>query len=301
MTIRLDMRRAVAGANEALGDSTDLVRQFFCRHLTDEGGFAGRDGRSDLYYTVFGLEASMALEARIPYECVADYLHSFGAGQLLDLVHLACLVRCRTNMADRGGEEIDSTTREAMTARLMQFKSPDGGFSTSAGAERGHVYGSFLALGVCQNLQIDNLDAEALVASVRSLEMPDGGYSNERTMNVSATAATAAAITVFHYLQRPIPESAVQWLGARAAPSGGFASLPSNPDMAIPDLLSTATALHALALAGISLDKIRERNLDYLDALWSTSGGFQGHPADDALDCEYTYYGLLALGALVGC
>jgi len=295
------MRRAVTKASEALGDSTDVVRQFFRQHLSDDGGFAGRDRRSDLYYTVFGLEASMALDAKIPYERVADYLDSFEVGQLLDLVHLTCLVRCRANMVDRGGKEIDRATREAMTVHLRQFQCADGGFSMSAGAERGQVDGSFLALGVCQDLQIDDLDPEMLLASVRSLEMPDGGYSNEPTMSVSATAATAAAVTIFHYLQRPIPESAVHWLGARAAPAGGFAALPLHADLAAPDLLSTATALHALSLAGVPLDALSESNLGYLDALWSTRGGFQGHPADDVLDCEYTYYGLLALGDLVGC
>jgi prenyltransferase beta subunit len=130
--------------------------------------------------------------------------------------------------------------------------------------------------------------------------MPDGGYSNEPTMTVSATAATAAAITIFHYLKAPVPESALQWLAARAEPHGGFAPIPVGPDLAIPDLLSTATALHALALVGVDMNEIRDRNLDYLDALWSVRGGFQGHPADDVLDCEYTYYGLLSLGDLVG-
>jgi geranylgeranyl transferase type-2 subunit beta len=300
MTIRLDMRRTVIRAKEALSDSAGVVRQFLRQHLNDDGGFAGRDGRSDLYYTVFGLEASMALEARIPYERVADYLAGFGAGESLDLVHLASLVRCRANMVDRGGPDIDPATRATLTARLRQFQCPDGGFSTSAGAERGHVYGSFLALGACQDLQIDDLAPDALVASVQSLQMPDGGYSNEPTMNVSATAATAAAVTILRYLQRPIPQSAVQWLADRAALSGGFAALSLPEDMAIPDLLSTATALHALALAGVPLDEIKEQNLDYLDALWNARGGFQGHPADDVLDCEYTYYGLLALGDLVG-
>jgi len=292
------MCRAVTKAGDALADSTDAVRQFFCRHVCDDGGFEGRDGYSDLYYTVFGLEASMALDARIPYERVADYLDRFGAGHRLDLVHLASLIRCRTNVADRLGTQIDRATREAMTVRLMQFQCADGGFSTSAGAARGHVYGSFLALGACQDLQIDDLDPEMLLASVQSLKMPDGGYSNEPTMNVSATAATAAAVTIFHYLQRPIPESAIQWLLARAAASGGFAALPLPADLTVPDLLSTATALHALALAGVSPETLREPNLDYLDVLWNTRGGFHGHPADDVLDCEYTYYGLLSLGDL---
>jgi prenyltransferase beta subunit len=186
-----------------------------------------------------------------------------------------------------------------MTAHLMQFRCTDGGFSTATGAERGHVYGSFLALGICQDLQIDALEPESLVASVESLRRPDGGYSNEPTMNVSATSATAAAISILHYLRRPIRQSAVQWLADRAAPSGGFVALPLDTDLAVPDLLSTATALHALSLANISLDVVREQNLDYLDALWNARGGFQGHPADDVLDCEYTYYGLLSLGDLL--
>ncbi len=174
------------------------------------------------------------------------------------------------HLAERNGAEINRVDRDAMTARLMQFRCADGGFATSTGGERGHVYGSFLALGISQDLQIDALEPESLLASVESLRMPDGGYSNEATMNVSATAATAAAVTIFHYLQRPIPEEALQWLADRAAPSGGFVALPLQADLAIPDLLSTATALHALFLADISLDAIRDLNLDYLDGLWNT-------------------------------
>ena len=83
MTIRLDMRRAVTEAKQALGDSIDVVKDFYRRHLNDDGGFAGRDGRSDLYYTVFGLEASLVLGAQIPYERVVSYLDTFGVGESL--------------------------------------------------------------------------------------------------------------------------------------------------------------------------------------------------------------------------
>lgn len=300
MTIRLDMRRAVTNAANGLGDSVEAVRQFLKCHLSEDGGFQGRDGCSDLYYTVFGLEASLALDAKISYERVADYLHGFGAGQTLDLVHLASLVRCRTNLVDYGGEPAGPTLRRAMARHLMQFRAADGGYSTSVGAERGHVYGSFLALGICQDLQVNDLEPAGVLESVRSLQMPDGGYSNEPTMTVSATAATAAAITILHYLKAPVPEAALQWLAARAGPHGGFAPIAVGPDVVVPDLLSTATALHALTLVGVDLDELRSGNLDYLDALWSTRGGFQGHPADDVLDCEYTYYGLMSLGNLVG-
>ena len=93
MTIRLDMRKAVSRASEALGESVDAVRSFLSSHLDDDGGFRGRDGRSDLYYTVFGLEAAMALNANIPYERVSSYLDGFEAGRSLDLVHLGADIR----------------------------------------------------------------------------------------------------------------------------------------------------------------------------------------------------------------
>jgi hypothetical protein len=301
MTIRLDMRRAVSRAAGALGDSIDAVRQFLRQHLHDDGGFKGRDGRSDLYYTLFGLEASIALDAKVPYDRVAAYLDGFATPQSLDLVHLACLIRCQTNLAERAGNALDPATRDALAARLMQFRAADGGFSTSAGADRGHVYGSFLALGACQDLEVDTLEPDRLLASVESLMMPDGGYANEPTMKASATPATAAALTIFHYLQRPIPEAARRWLFARVAREGGFTAIPFPPDIAVSDLLSTATALHALSLTDTPLgDEFREANLDYLDALWDARGGFHGHPDDDIVDCEYTYYGLLALGHHAG-
>jgi len=71
------------------------------------------------------------------------------------------------------------------------------------------------------------------------------------------------------------------------------------PQAPMPDLLSTATALHALACLEREVPaRLRERSLDFIDTLWNAEGGFHGHWADDDLDAEYTFYGLLALGHL---
>ena len=43
----------------------------------------------------------------------------------------------------------------------------------------------------------------------------------------------------------------------------------------------------------ISLD-----SLDFIDTLWTNEGSFYGHWQEETLDCEYTYYALLALGHL---
>jgi prenyltransferase beta subunit len=87
-----------------------------------------------------------------------------------------------------------------------------------------------------------------------------------------------------------------EWLLAQAHPDGGFLAMPGAP---MPDLLSTATTLHALACLQVPVpERTRERCLDFIDTLWDAEGGFHGHWADDHLDAEYTFYGLLALGHL---
>jgi prenyltransferase beta subunit len=299
MTIRLDMRRAVTKGGEALGDSVETVRGFLRRQLAEDGGFRGREDRSDLYYTVFGLEASLTLGVDIPHDRVSRYLTRVEAGESLDFVHLTSLIRSCANVSDSWGDEMDGDTRWRMIKHLLEYRSRDGGFSTVAGAARGNVYGGFLALGACQDLGLDAVDIRRVAESIRSLQMPDGGYSNEPAMTVSATPATAAAVCVFHYLKQSVPASAVRWLLDRAHPLGGFTAIPFAADCAVPDLLSTATAVHALSLIGAWAGEGKDKHLDYLDSLWSTQGGFRGHWGDETVDCEYTYYGLLSLGSLV--
>ena len=49
-------------APKQLGESRDLVTAFLRERLNPDGGFQDRAGASDLYYTVFGLDALIALQ-----------------------------------------------------------------------------------------------------------------------------------------------------------------------------------------------------------------------------------------------
>jgi len=108
------------------------------------------------------------------------------------------------------------------------------------------------------------------------------------------TPTVAAAVTLRRQMQLPVPAEMVDWLLARVHPAGGFTATEGT---AMPDLLSTATALHALSGQQVSFAHLKEPTLDFLDTLW-TGKAFCGHWADDEPDCEYTYYGLLAMGHL---
>jgi len=183
---------------------------------------------------------------------------------------------------------------------LERFRGADGGYSAVGGAETGSAYGAFLACGAYQDLGLRVPDPECLKQSLLALQDVSGGWSNFRPVNPTAisatgTNATAAALVVLRELKTAAPPNAIEWLLARAHAGGGFVAAPGVP---VPDLLSTATALHALALSGVSLASLRDKCLDFIDTLWTKEGGFYGHWGDTHLDCEYTFYGLLALGRL---
>ena len=101
-------------------------------------------------------------------------------------------------------------------------------------------------------------------------------------------------MTLQRQMQLTVTPETVQWLLARAHPEGGFSATENAP---MPDLLSTATALHALSGHHVSFAHLKEPTLDFLDTLW-TGRAFCGNWADDEPDCEYTYYALLAMGHL---
>ena len=212
----------------------------------------------------------------------------------LDLVHLACLARC---WALLGADEPAPDARAAILKHLEAFRSPDGGYHPTPGADRGTAYAAFLALGAYEDFQTPLPEPAALVRGVRALRTDGGGYANTPGMPQGSSPATAAAVVVLNELGETVGQDVIGWLAAQMHPDGGWSAMPAAP---VADLLSTATAVHALAVAGASLDEARIACLQFVENLWSDEGGFRGHGFDDHLDCEYTFYGLLALGHLAG-
>jgi len=343
MSLRLEMLQVARLAPKLLAESAELVRQFLLEQQNEDGGFKDRVGKSDLYYTVFGVDSLLALQVVPRWEALRSYLQSFDNGERLDFVHLCCLARGWATVIGQGSRESRSTAtpgsdptggsashpagirashpagiREALECRLASFRARDGGYNPMPDADFGTAYGAFLALGAYQDLGAQLPDPFHLVQSLKFLETPDGAWTNERSVKseirnpksetviphsafgiphsaMGSTNATAAAVAVLRNLGMPMNSAVGDWLLARAHPQGGFRATPTAP---IPDLLSTATALHALAGMQISFEHVREACLDFIDSLWTNAGSFHGHWHEEALDCEYTFYGLLALGHL---
>jgi hypothetical protein len=279
-------------APKLLGESAETVATFVRGQLNPDGGFKDRAGQSDLYYTVFGIDALLALRADLPIGAVYSYLQSFGGGQNLDLIHLGCLARCWASLPPNQRVEAPA---DGILARVEEYRSGDGGYAPAPAEHNGTIYASFVAAGAYDDLARPMPDALRLIHCLNQLQAEDGGYANQRDMPLGLTPSTAAAVALLRHLDQPLPPALGDWLLARCRPEGGFYATPIAP---LPDLLSTAIALHALGCLHVSLDAIREPCLDFLDSLWTNRGAFHGSWADDIVDCEYTYYALLSLGHL---
>ena len=286
------MRRAVSRSKTALKDSAPLVVDFLTAGINPDGGFKGRDEKSDLYYTVFGLEALIALGGSFPEDRTADFLQKFIKQNDLDLIHLADLIRCYANLSDNN---LEKGLRGRFIKNIEQFRCKDGGYANKTSLDNGTIYGCFFALAAYQDLKMDMPDYTRVIECIQSLSTLQGAFTNNQKIQTGSTNATAAAMMVLHYLNQPADKKIADWLLTQCTSNGGFRAMPAAP---IPDLLSTATALHALVITGFEINAVKDKCLDFIDSLWCSKGAFYGNCTDTTLDCEYTYYGLLALGNL---
>lgn len=294
MTLREEMMAVAKGSSKVLGEATDLIRGFLESQVHPQGGMVNRAGNSDLYYGFFGMECQQVVGLSLNYREWEAYLNSFDLNYGDDLVHLGCLVRCWANMPK---ETFLDDLREHFRERLDQFKSQDGSFHTLKDQSKGSAYGCFVAMDTYHNLGFEVPDADAVINRILKVKTPTGAFAFEEGMPEGTTPTTAAALVALASLHYPLDQlnQSRDWLLSRWQDNGGILAVPEAP---MPDLLSTATALHTLSKLGVSFDDKKEACLDFIDSLWVNRGGFYAHWSDDVLDVEYLFYALLALGHL---
>jgi len=285
------MIQTAGGARDHLGDSLHAVRDFLRSRQDAIGAFHDRHDRPDVYYTVFGIEAAQVANLPLDADQIEQFLAILENGANLDFIHTAALARCWADI-DRTPEP---AWVEGMLGRIERHRSRDGGYGDRPEAPVGSAYHNFLAVCAYQDLARNLPDPQGIVDSLALLERADGGYVTEPDAAHPSVPATAAAVVTLRSLGRDVRDRTIAWLLGQCKAIGGFPAAPLAP---VQDLLSTATALFALTQAGADIDPIRQRCLEFVESLWDTGGGFCGNWLDETVDCEYTYYGLLALGCL---
>lgn len=274
-----------------------------------DGGFPGRDGVSDLYYTAFALRSLAILDSLSPDICqrTAGFLRQKRSGQVglpdfFSLLYSSVLVQAATGIDVLGDLSPDWVALVGNT--LESFRTTDGGYAKSVDALSGSTYNTFL-VGLCYNLCGRTWPRpDEVAAFVHSRRREDGGFVEMKPMKRSGTNPTAAAVGTLQLLDESgagthltdaLRTTVVAFLSELPSAEGG---LRANGRIPAADLLSTFTGLWTLDQLG-GRDRIDEAAaLRYAQSLQAPTGGFRGNTWDDGTDVEYTFYGLGVLSLL---
>jgi geranylgeranyl transferase type-2 subunit beta len=291
----------------AVADLPERIRhthgRFVLASQRSDGGFAGREGQSDLYYTGFGLRllAVLGLLDGEPAERARGFLRRKLTGQE-SVVDFLSLMYGAKLLESSAGIEVFQDARagwsDSVFATLMSLRREDGGFSKGPGGNASSTYHTFLVTLCLQLIEREMPNPALVVRFVMSRADDDGGFREIRVSKRAGTNPTAAAIGTLRILDSvttEVREGTIDFIAGMQNDEGG---LRANTRIPIADVLSTFTGLTTLTDLEAA-DAIDLRAAEkYVRSLESESGGFLGAAWDSRVDVEYSFYGLASLALL---
>lgn len=244
------------------------IQAFILQNQTLEGGFADRAGKCDLYYTLFGHYVAEALAITKVKGPLQNYVKKIVNEDALSGVHLYCAAILYARLW--GLDSATSRLTRCIHADLKQVRNKQS------------EYTNFLGMLALYYLE-DYIGIKRTLNKYRAFVFPD-------SLPCPVTAATAILLETAGKSDKSLAEK----LMAFYRENGGFAATKQAP---AEDLLSTAVSLYALNFVGADVRLIKPECLSFIDGLYD-NGGFRSMPVDVETDVEYTFYGLLGLGAL---
>jgi geranylgeranyl transferase type-2 subunit beta len=280
---------------------------YLLRAQNPDGGWSGREGGSDLYYTGFALRSLAVLQELNPDVCgkTGVFLKQKMAGSA-SVIDLFSLVVCCYLVPVGGGPDVladaPADWRDRVAGTLESFRTPDGGYARAAGGPHGSTYTTFLVTLCLQLLDRPVPHPDRLAAFIRTRRRTDGGYAEFSVGKRGQTNLTAAAVGALQALGELDADSSVaaaEFLaGLQSHDEGGILAHATIP---CADVLSTFTGCWTLDQLGAAdrLDWPAVRH--YVNQCGRPEGGFRGGLIDPDGDVEYTFYGLgtLALASLI--
>lgn len=217
-----------------------------------DGSVRGRNGESDLCATAYAAICHKALKGHIPRFRLWGYLHSFGDGSSLDIMHLFCLIRLRSVYpmsrrtrarltASLDNKTADSATDMFFRVVMSQFL----GFNDCPDTPlilRESDSTSDLAAAVVLNLRSDR-EAERLL-----MERYDeaGGFhpfADRQGPTLGSTSKALFALQMMGFDLSPVRAACLDFTASLRRADGGYVS---HPDDAVPDVENTFYALVCL-------------------------------------------------------
>ena len=267
-----------------------------------DGGFSGREGGSDLYYTGFALRSLAVLQGLTPELCekTAGFLRK-QMTEPASVIDLFSLLVSGLLVPIGGGPavlaEAPAGWPERIAETLESFRTSDGGYAKAPDAASGSTYHTFLEMLALELLGKPVPRQEELVQFVKSRRRDDGGYVEIAPMRRSGANPTAAAVGILQLagaLESDARDAVVDFLAE--LPSEFEGGIRANDRIPAADLLSTFTASWTLAQLD-AVDRLDATAIrEYAESCEVPTGGFHGGLWDEGIDVEYTFYGVGVLG-----
>ena len=284
-------------------ETRDRHRQFVLSRQMSDGGFAGREPGSDLYYTGFAVRTLAMLGGLSPRDCdsLSPYLSVF-RHKTLTLIDLVSLLYSSVMIQAAGGPDCLGFDQPDWSARLgaalESFRTADGGYAKTTEGAAGSVYHSFLVV-LCYELIGQTVpQPKKLIQFIYDRQREDGGFVEIAPMKRSGTNPTAAAAAILLRLggmDNDLRVDLKEYLKQVKSDEGGFLA---NTRIPFADSLSTFTAVLTQQDLGIPLLIPPQAIRQFIHSLEVPQGGFRGANWDEQADVEYTFYALGTLGLL---
>lgn len=296
--------RLANGLSRMEASRRERHRSFILSCQQSDGGFGGREGDSDLYYTSFGVRSLGMLGGMSTDEAqsVGRFLAGFDRKELGVIDLMNWLYTALAVQVFGGGdllEDEEPDWPERIADKLQRIRTTDGGYAKSEEGAAGSTYHSFLVTLTYELLGITPPWPNRLIQFIYNRQRDDGGFVEIAPMKNSGTNPTAAAVglmSIVGGLDKELCEDIRDFLKETWSAEGGFQA---NKRIAFADGLSTFTGL-------LTVQDLNIRNLvseTMIERFISTelefpTGGFRGAAWDDQADVEYSFYGLGCLALL---
>jgi len=283
----------------------DEVFRFLVSQQNTDGGFQDRGGRSDLYYSLFGMMLLKAEES-VPSQYSVFKKSEDGSPESGKL--FSGLV-----------EGKPATRNPQLAMKLKQFISSQSAIKVTGFIEQCCLallqkelkINCFSRIGTMVKLSRSfwkerysiNLSYRSLVLFLTLdailpfrgiMKRLSGKMLSRIEVDQYSPCSEVAAKVFLRKMGNQNGKADQELLQSFSCESGGFRAF---QHLEHPDMLSTAVALFALDFAGSDLRLLKPACLDFIQQSF-VDGAFLSGDGDPTTDLEYTFYGLLALGVL---
>ena len=272
------------------------------RQQRRDGGFAGRLGASNMYYTGFAMRLAQLLDVRSPdfWEGLRDYLRLKTTAPK-DFPDAFMRLLARPMLQLRGltlWPPADEPERVGECRRIIDAGRVRDGYVRRPGGSLS-VFQAFHAAVVYELLGDPMPGADRVIRALHERQRPDGGWVDmPESADASGTNPVAAAVGALDSLGGLDDATALKasrFAASMQRTDGGFLAHAQAP---MTDLLSTFSAIGTLHVCGhVRLARLAD-GARYVRTLAFPGGGFLAVAADDEPDIEYTYYGVSSLALL---